>query len=258
MNKGVFCISIDTELMWGRKDLPNADYFVPRIKKEREIIKRLLVLFGKYQVPVTWAVVGKLREESSGREIYEMIAKEKMHEMGSHSYTHPEFTKIDRNKAEYEFKKSAGSYSFVFPRNKIKYLDLLKKNGFKAFRGADRRAWELLYPGLPPVYEPTLESEVVNIPGSMYFVSARGMKRFIPKGLRLIKTRLGITRATSEKGIFHLWFHPIDFADSTDALFNEFESILKYASQKRDQRTLEILTMKQITLKWLGGKHQHL
>ena len=62
--KGTFCISIDTELLWGRKDL-NYKHFIPKIKKERKIIKRLLALLNKYQIPATWAIVGRLSEKGN-------------------------------------------------------------------------------------------------------------------------------------------------------------------------------------------------
>ena len=59
LNKGVFCISIDLELLWGRKDL-NHENFIWQVKKERAIINKLLEIFKKYKIPATWAVVGKL------------------------------------------------------------------------------------------------------------------------------------------------------------------------------------------------------
>src|SRR5260221_3796464 len=106
--KGTFCISIDTELLWGRKDL---DYskFIEKTKKERIIIKRLLALFKKYNISVTWATVGKLYEGNdplwSGKDIIKSIKKDKIHELGSHSYSHEIFTNISLSIAENEIKK---------------------------------------------------------------------------------------------------------------------------------------------------------
>ncbi len=248
MNKGIFCISIDTELLWGRKDL-NYSKFISKTLKENEIIKKLLEIFKKYDIPSTWAIVGKLYEGNdplwSGKNIIRMIKQNSNQEIASHSYSHEIFTQISRNEAEKEIKDNIAK-SFVFPRNEIAYLDILKKYGFKAFRGKDKTNLELLIPRIPPTYKIKNESGLINIPGSMYFVSARGVKKYIPNNLRYFKCKLGIEKAISEKEIFHLWFHPIDFADKTNSLFKELEYILKYADQKRKEGKLEIKNMHQI------------
>ncbi|QQG47060.1 MAG: polysaccharide deacetylase family protein [Candidatus Woesebacteria bacterium] len=253
---GTFCISIDTELLWGRKDL---DYskFIERTKKERDIIKKLLSLFSKYNINTTWAIVGKLYEKGDefwcGKDIVEMIKKKRIHELASHSYSHEDFTKISRKKAKQEFKKPR-AFSFIFPRNHIAYLDLLKKSGFKAYRGPDEtnttkhiiQLINLLLNIPPRTSNPIKDKGLINIPGSMYFVSARGVRKYIPYGLRLRRAKSGIDKAISKGQIFHLWFHPVDFADNEKSLFREFENILKYAKSKRDKNLLEIKTMSQI------------
>src|SRR5581483_3599741 len=175
MMKGIFCISIDTELLWGRKDL---DYsaFVNRTKKERKIIREFIRLFSRYNIPVTWAIVGKLYEDGgrlwSGKDIISWIKKEKIHELASHSYSHEDFANIDKNKANLEFSKPKG-YSFVFPRNHIRYLGLLRRNGFKAYRDKDKFRHELLLPKIPYTGKAIRQGGLVKIPSSMYFVSAR-------------------------------------------------------------------------------------
>src|SRR5258708_30958657 len=249
MMKGIFCILIDTELLWGRKDI---DYskFIEKTKGERLIIKKLLALFKKYNIPVTWAIVGKLYEGTdplwSGKDIISWIKKDKIHELGSHTYSHEIINQISAKQANDEFAKNK-ALSFVFPRNKIKYLDLLKKNGFKSYRGKDKSEHELLIPRIPPTGKIKITKNLVQIPSSMYFVSARGIRKYISLfNLRYIKSKLGINRAIKKQEIFHLWFHPIDFADNTKPLLKELEEILKYVSDKRNNGLLEIKTMEQI------------
>lgn len=248
MKKGIFCISIDTELLWGRKDI-NYTKFIKKTKKEREIIKKILELFKKYNIPATWAIVGKLKEKGdpmwSGIDIIKDIEKVKNQEIASHSYSHEIFDRINKKEAEEEIVKNKAK-SFVFPRNRVKYLDLLKKHGFEAFRGRDRKSWELFHISKPPTYKPHFEQGLLNIPGSMYFVSARGIRKYIPYGARLLKSKMGINKAVSRKQVFHLWFHPIDFANETNTLIKEFEEILKYAAGERDSGKLEIKNMNQI------------
>jgi hypothetical protein len=257
MKNGVFCISIDTELLWGRKDL---DYskFIDKVKKERSIIRKVLNLFKKYNIPVTWAIVGKLYEEGdelwSGIDIINLIKKEKIHELASHSYSHEDFSKIDKKTAILEFSKPK-AFSFVFPRNHIKYLSLLKKAGFKAYRGIDEsnskkhfiQLINLLFSVKPKTAIPIKKNGLIEIPSSMYFVSNRGPRKYIPYGLRMKRAKLGIDRAIIKNEIFHLWLHPIDLVDNSTNLLNEFEEILKYAYIKRRESFLKIETMQQIT-----------
>lgn len=249
MKCGIFCISIDFELLWGRKDLSNSKYFENRISQERKVIDNLLSLFSKYNIPATWATVGKIYEKGSpnysGLDIVRKIGKVKDQEIGSHSYTHAIFSEISKNEAIDEFNKFKRK-SFVFPKNKIKYLSELKKAGFKSYRGADDNEFELLIPRFPLVHLPRIEGGLLNVQGSMYFVSGRDLKRFIPKNFRYFKSVLGIENAIKQKKIFHLWFHPMDFVDDSQKLFSDFEKILEYASKKRNERKLKILNMDQI------------
>lgn len=249
MNKPTFCISIDFELLWGRRDQPNLTFFEKRIRQERVVIDKILNLFQKHNVPATWAVVGKLYEKGdanySGIDILKKISNLKNQEIASHSYSHPVFTEISKTEALFEFNKFKKE-SFVFPRNKIKYLTELKNSGFKKYRGADEYPYELLIPRVPPVYLPTKESGLINVRGSMYFVSGRGSKKYIPTNLRYLKCKLGIDSAIKQNKVFHIWFHPMDFVDDSKKIFSDFEKVLIYASKKRNEGVLKILPMKDV------------
>ncbi len=110
MKKGIFCISIDTELLWGRNPSKWQEFY-PRAKKVRLIVKRLLKLFEKYQIPATWAIVGNLYLEPTADkysnflhspDIIRDIRKYKNQEIGCHSFSHPDFDKISKKEAEKE------------------------------------------------------------------------------------------------------------------------------------------------------------
>ncbi len=58
--KGIFSISIDTELVWGTFDHGGHIKYEAAYKKYRFIISELLKLFKKYEVAATWAIVGHL------------------------------------------------------------------------------------------------------------------------------------------------------------------------------------------------------
>jgi len=309
MKKGIFCISIDTELLWGRHDLrPQYREFIWRAEKERGVIKKILALFNKYKIDATWAIVGHLflsncnRKQSIkhpeivrpkynwlkgdwfsedpcgniskypqwyGEDIVDEIRSHKNQEIGSHSFSHILFglNGCTVKCAESEIKtcirlareKNIEMASFIFPRNLVGHFDILQKYGFRSFRGANVHWYSIIpyasgilaaiglfIPVAPYVYIPRVIHGMVDIPASMYFVSARGLRRYIPQNTRFYKAKLGLDKAAKEKKVFHMWTHPADFVDNMDKLFLDFEKILKYAAKKRDRDGLEIKTMSAI------------
>jgi peptidoglycan/xylan/chitin deacetylase (PgdA/CDA1 family) len=58
--RGVFTISIDTELAWGGFDRPDRAERWALEEKTRAVIGQLLDLFTRYQISATWAIVGHL------------------------------------------------------------------------------------------------------------------------------------------------------------------------------------------------------
>lgn len=61
LKKGIFTISLDTELAWGTIDKPNSliknqKYY----NNTRDVINKLLKLFEEYNITATWAIVGHL------------------------------------------------------------------------------------------------------------------------------------------------------------------------------------------------------
>lgn len=61
LEKGIFTISLDFELIWGTLDLFGTEGFDEDCKTERsEVIDRLLALFNEYEISATWCTVGHL------------------------------------------------------------------------------------------------------------------------------------------------------------------------------------------------------
>jgi|AntRauMinimDraft_4_1070384.scaffolds.fasta_scaffold02396_2 hypothetical protein len=65
-DKGVFTISLDTELAWGAFDKGNVDRYEDAYRNTPEVINRLCDLFDEYEIPATWAVVSHLLESCDG------------------------------------------------------------------------------------------------------------------------------------------------------------------------------------------------
>jgi hypothetical protein len=60
MKKGVFTVSLDFELYWGLRDKRTISEYEANLKGVKKAIERMLELFDKYEIHVTWATVGFL------------------------------------------------------------------------------------------------------------------------------------------------------------------------------------------------------
>jgi len=60
LKKGTLCISLDFEKFWGIHDVESLKNNEQNLIKVNEIVNRLLVLFTKYDMHCTWAIVGML------------------------------------------------------------------------------------------------------------------------------------------------------------------------------------------------------
>lgn len=310
LNTGIFCLSLDMELMWGRHDINYQD-FTKRVEKERVVIKKILDILDKYEIPTTWAFVGHLflnncravkgikhpeilrgkfpwyekdwfyldpctdnkkNPEWYAIDILKSVQKIKNQDIGCHSFSHVQFGNegCSRECAESEVKASveaAGKQkiylnSFVFPYNSVGHIDVLRKYGFKSFRGEDqytnlsrinrlKQMVELYLPIAGPLHKPSIVKGLVNIPGSFYFLSARGSRKYIGANVRFRKAKMGIDAAISRKAVFHMWTHPIDLVDNMPTLMKDFEKIIKYVAEQRNENKIEIQNMKQIADRYL-------
>ncbi len=144
LNKPIFIISLDVELMWGFAAYPSHTD-IGLLKRDdakgRGCIDTLLNIFEKHNIPATWAIVGHLfldhckKEDGMphkdmprfkpdwysadpctdlqkdplyyGRDIVEKILSNRIeHEIGQHSFSHVDFSECSREVAESEIKTS--------------------------------------------------------------------------------------------------------------------------------------------------------
>jgi peptidoglycan/xylan/chitin deacetylase (PgdA/CDA1 family) len=311
LERGVFTISIDFELIWGTLDLFGPDRFRRACEIERnEIIDRLLDLFVEFEVSATWCVLGHLFLErcgsANGRKHPEIVRPrhswhpndwfehdpggveesdsvflgrslvEKIRgcpvsqEIGGHSFSHAIFGDpgCSRETAKSELAASVQAASemgiemrsFAFPRNEVGHLDVLKEYGFECFRGAERNwyesrnwspqvkrfchLWDVIRAATPSVELPEFtDSGLWNIPGSMVYFPMHGLRRYIPMSSRVRRAIKGLHTAAQRKRVFHLWFHPTNFADQSGAMFDGLRRILENAYSLRARREIEFRPM---------------
>lgn len=307
MKKGVFVLSLDTELAWGccfdkSKLKQNTPYFI----KARENISALLNLLERYNISATWAVVGHLFLSSCqpvngvkhpeivrpkyswfhgdwfdcdpcssiesdpvwyGRDIVETIKNCKIpQEIGCHTFSH--IIVDDPGCSQHCFNSELklcrdladglgiDLKSFVFPKNKSKYLDSLAANSFIAYRG-EKQYWYRKPPALlqyiayaidrfllftPPVSSPTKEA-CWNIEESYFWGHCDGAWKFLPITYRVKQAKMGIDKAARQAQVFHLWFHPFNLATAPNRLLKGLEEVFRYVNRIREESKIENLTM---------------
>jgi hypothetical protein len=265
MGQGTVTISIDVELAWGNWDNLRQMHANHIHHSERPIIERLMMLFDRYDIRVTWAIVAALLDPASARgrpgperlwyapDVIDTIVSARVpHELGSHGGRHAYFDLMPEEEAndDLDFARSIHErnglmfQSFVFPRNQVNYTHLLVKHGLHVYRGADQawhqrlREFNLLLgrganlidkflPIPPETVEPRREGALVNLPGSMLFLGRSGVRKFLAPAVMRSKLRGGLQKAVSEQRVFHLWFHPSNFWHETEQQFLVFEAFLQ-------------------------------
>lgn len=309
---GVFVVSLDTELAWGRFDTIDVRAKRACFEATPAIVDDLLTLFDRYEIPATWALVAHLLDDCEGiheepspsfewvdwqsalpcrtdlpRELWyapEILTSIREaavdHDIGLHGYTHMILGAAgctDRAAAG-EIDKAltvAGDHdidpeSFIYPRNAIGHRDILADRGFKVYRGLNDRPYETReLPQLlrrasrfgeeatrrtPPTVVPTLEKGLVQIPGSQVFRPYHGGWQFTPRHSQKYRAVAGLDCAARTGEIFHLWFHPFNFARDPRRLLDEFGAVLSHAASLREAGELEVHTMSSIATEYRGGR----
>ena len=281
MHIGKLTISIDLELGWGNWDNISS-YHVHNIKEnERAIVKRLLLIFNRYEIKVTWAIVAAILDVKSSEnmpgeqslwyapEVVQGILSSKVgHDIGSHGGRHRYFDEMSEEQciedlqfASYIHKKNGLALdSFVYPRNKVSRTYLLAPHGIRIYRGQDI-AWhetirnrnvhlgrvanmvDKMIPIAPDVVIPEYSEKVCNLPGSMLFFGRNGIRKLVNSKVMLRKLEKGLNSAISENAVFHLWFHPSNFWHDTEQQFEILERFIAKASEYSSLGKLEIKTM---------------
>ncbi len=285
---GSLCISIDLELAWGVWDKPSAataDYHKRCAEHEGAIVDRLLALFEKHEVCATWAIVGRLLERDGeavkstrygeriwyAPDIIEKIANARVaQEVGSHSHAHVYFEETAREAVRDDLLAAKAVHaqhgldftSFVFPRNQVAHLDVLREAGIQVFRSADQ-GWfidvksrfgktagrvanlmDKVMPIPPTAVSPERQDGLTDLPGSMLLLARNGLRRMVHPRAAIMKARFGLDAARRTGHVFHLWFHPSNFYYETDQQFAVLDDILARADRMRRHGQLEIRPMR--------------
>src|SRR5262249_52816378 len=278
---GKLTISIDLELAWGFWDILTPEILRQSAAAERPICDKLLELFDRYRVPVTWAggAAGLDSVSAKGRagggtswyapEIIDRIrAAKTAHEIGSHGGRHVYYDRMSADAADEDLAFTKQVHrdnglaldSFVFPRNAVGHLDRLARAGLRTFRGPDTgwgrfapklrsragkiRTFPDKLPPLPPTPARAQKSGgLVDIPGSMLLPGRDGVRRLILPQVSRAKLAMGLAWARRSGATFHFWFHPCNFYYRGDEQFATLEWFLARAADEASRGRIEICTM---------------
>jgi hypothetical protein len=187
-------------------------------------------------------------------------------EIGSHSFCHVPYAEgrtspaavcADILEARRRHRAAGLPFeSFVFPRNVVGFRPLLAAAGIRVYRGARRH--ERLRPGhlrravgvldyllrRPPTVRPVVDpAGLLDVPGSMLLYSRRGPVRWVSVRRVIARAARALDRAATRGEVFHLWFHPANFAERPDEQFAILDGILAHAARLRSAGRLDHVTL---------------
>jgi peptidoglycan/xylan/chitin deacetylase (PgdA/CDA1 family) len=264
LEQGVLLISVDVEFAWGFADILETNlarkYIGIISKRSRRNMREVLKICENLDVPMTFGFVGRLLfdDESShasiwyARDVFQSVLNSRVeHEIACHSFSHIDFSKCTREEAISDVSmckkvmRSLGidPLSFLYPRNRLGYLDVLEKEGFKTFRFKINRS----YREVPPIIQlfnqtlslPIKVGGLIAIPSNMLFQSPK----FISSSAILFATLKALREASARRRVLHLILH--DYLES-DVLIHYLSYVLKYAKKLEKKDLIRIKTMQEL------------
>jgi len=313
MQKGIFTISLDFELLWGIFDKVGNNYNLSYFEITRNIIPAMLETFVTNGIQATWATVGMLFAENeeewrqyspnqvpsyrdSKFSAYEFVSKSGLRpdvhfapelinaiidtpgqELGSHTYAHyytmmrgqsPEQFRQDLQATQKISQDKFGKTlrSLVFPRNHINelYLPICLEEGYtqvrtnpsnwywqetqhedlskKWFRSADCFFNVGKKTSYPPAQMEQLQNEPLQIPASRILRPISKSNKLF-NAVRLNRVKQEMSAAAKANEIYHLWWHPHNFATDPSQAMKELTEIMAHFQKLNTEFGMESMNM---------------
>lgn len=255
MSVGRVVFSLDFELGWGHRQSRPA--YVEQLRSYkgclRDRIRELIVLFERYDIPATWAVVGRLIESGNdpllhAPDLFEsLLDSEPAHEIGLHSYAHKPYDNLSCAMAREDLTDGVKTLdewncrpeSFVFPQNRVAHLDLLKEKGLLCYRGGSNKSRSFRSLFTPETFEqPNTESRPVRVPSSMFLASRR------PSWYRKWHAQRGLGEAIECQKLIHYWLHPHNVV-TDHSLIEELEALFEVIRSAYEDGDIQVQTISQ-------------
>lgn len=206
--------------------------------------------------------------------LVKLISETPGQELGTHTYSHyycelksskpDEFSReINSAKAIME-KNGYNCKSIVFPRNQVheEYVYAAANQGVYIYRGVESGKLQqekvkgkkglLIWYGdnYIPIQrvqsyafeEIGKEGYVYNVRNTRFFKPFRPKYRFIEK-LKLWRYKLEMRRAAKRGEVYHIYWHPHNFAENTDINFRQMGELLSYFSKLQKKYGMKSMNM---------------
>lgn len=198
-----------------------------------------------------------------GKDIVEKILSTRVsHEIGYHSFSHVPFSECSREVAEVEIKEGVrltkelgiNLKSFVFPKNMIGHVDVLKEYGFEIYRGRNLRIGKdhpsLLYrvgrvavnEALARPVEPRWKDGIWEIPSCMFFRDPLLPFSLLPRAKHGINKMIVNFSGLSPNKVFHIFLHPEDLL-LDPRLLKRLDRLCTFILEKREKDMIQVNTM---------------
>lgn len=191
--------------------------------------------------------------------VAEIQAADTRHEIGSHGFSHlivgdpgcsrDTFSSELRAAVAAAEAKGITLRSLIYPRNQLGHQEVLDEHGIIAYRGRRpsreagnpwQRLVDLAFGSERTTVHPIQEGSRWNLPATIMFdVASR--PRTWRLWIRQVERRLD--QAVANRSLFHLWFHPDNLRDQTEAAFEALEHLCRAAAARRDRGDLDLVTM---------------
>ena len=282
---GIFILSLDCEGKWGASDHINNHHKL-HFTNERlnQAYRNILNILKKEEIKGTFAFVGafamsfdeyransdwfsdvfiqgrnwfsefnqSIRENNLDGWLnptaYEMVLKEKSHEMASHGFSHlplqAELITESIFLKEMELIKLVSRLkgmepkTFIYPRNRIGYIDQLGNSGFLGYRNGSKSSLKLIdrfnnllrefniFDRAQEISAKTQTKPPVCIPSGYFLNWRRGLRKTVPMNITLKKYSHIIRDAIHNDRVLHLFTHPHNFIDG-DQMYTLLGKVLE-------------------------------
>ncbi|WP_439151237.1 polysaccharide deacetylase family protein [Winogradskyella sp.] len=217
------------------------------------------------------------------------VANQSLHEIGTHTFSHYYCHEDGQNINDFkddissaiEISKSQNTTisSIVFPRNQSipEYIKVCEEYGISTYRGNcwfnfnnDSRQIQIKeyammacrvidsYVNISGKNTYKLQdynsknSGIINIPASRFLRPYNAKLKAIEK-LKVKRIKRSMTKAAENNEIFHLWFHPHNFANNIEENFQNLESIFKHYKQLHERNNFDSITMSNLANQFLNS-----
>lgn len=210
-------------------------------------------------------------------ELYDLVNNE-INEIASHSFSHMLF---DENKKSEIIDKELNNCmtlsnlkkikfeTFIFPYNKILFLEKIHEFGFKGYRNniyLNKKIYRKISNLINEwniwkrydINYQIFNNDLVQIPGGAFFNWRYKLRKYlIPSQVTILKWKNLINYSYKYKKTLNLWFHPHNII-SAPSTFDVLKEVIFYANKMRENGKLNIITQKDYVKKILLKSKENL